>query len=162
VILNNQGTVVNAKLCHDLFALPYDRADISKVPFNRVYKREKLLLLDNPVCRTHSIRQSLTNPNMHLTVTSSELVAKSVARIKRIYSKNNPIVLDHTSDKAKLQRCKRIEKNLTQGHRLAKAQPQETKRREELIEHEDEVRMVSDLNDWQLHREHVEQLTGGL
>lgn len=161
LMLNNQAAVVNAKLCHDLFALPYDRTDINTVPFNRTYKREKLLLLDNPVSRTHSIRQSLTDPKMHLTVTSGELVGRSVARIKRIYSKNNPIVLDHTSDKAKLMRCRKIEKSLPANHRLAKPQGQDSKRKEDLIEYEEEVRMVTDLNDWQMHRAKVQELTGG-
>lgn len=120
IMFNNQGEVIHAKLCHDLFNLEYDWADINKVPFNRIYKREKLLLLDNPVSRTHSIRQSLTDPSLHKTITNAELVAKSVARIKRIYSKNNPIVLDFTADKLKSAKCIRIEKSLPKNILLLK------------------------------------------
>lgn len=151
VILNNQGAVVNARLCHDLFALPYDKHDIGKVPFNRTYKREKLLLLDNPVTRTHSIRQSLTNPSQHLTVTSRELVAQSVARIKKIYSKNNPIVLDFTSDKAKTMKCFKIEKSLPKGHPLAKRPRHEAegRRKDELLDYEEDVKRVANLDGWE-------------
>lgn len=151
VTFNNQGDVVNARLCHDLFSLPYDRHDIGKVPFNRTYKREKLLLLDNPVTRTHSIRQSLTDPSMHLTVTSRQLVAQSVARIKRIYSKNNPIVLDHNSDKARSVKCWRIEKGLPRGHPLAKRYRRdvEGRRKEDLLNYEDDVIRVTDLDRWE-------------
>ena len=150
LVLNNQGDIIQARICHDLFNLEYDWADINKVPFNRIYKREKLLLLDNPVSRTHSIRQSLTNPRLHNTITSSELVAKSVARIKRIYSKNNPIILDFTADKQKASRCLRIEKSLPKEHPLSKRRRNESdaKHKEDLLAYEDDVGRVAHLSTW--------------
>ena len=150
IVFNNQGEVIHAKLCHDLFNLEYDWADINKVPFNRIYKREKLLLLDNPVSRTHSIRQSLTDPSLHKTITNAELVAKSVARIKRIYSKNNPIVLDFTADKFKSAKCLRIEKSLPKDHPLAKRKRNETeaKHKEDLLALEDDMERGQGLTNW--------------
>lgn len=149
ILFNNHGEVIQAKLCHDLFNLEYDWGDINKVPFNRTYKREKLLLLDNPVTRTHSIRQSLTDPHLHKTTTNAELVAKSVARIKRIYSKNNPIVLDFTADRTKAARCQRIERSLPKDHALAKRRRHETeaKHKEDLLALEDDMARVAALLD---------------
>ena len=151
IAFNNQGEVIQAKLCHDLFNLEYNWGDINKVPFNRTYKREKLLLLDNPVSRTHSIRQSLTDPTYHNTVTGSELVARSVARIKRIYSKNNPIVLDFTADKQKTFKCLKIERSLPRGHPLSKRRRNESeaKHKEELLAYEDDLAQVTDLGSWE-------------
>ena len=56
VKVNNQGDVIHAKLCHDLYSLPYDAVDIGKVPFNRMYKRENLMLIDSNNSREVVIR----------------------------------------------------------------------------------------------------------
>lgn len=149
--VNNQGDIIQAKLCHDLFALPYDPVDIGKVPFNRIYRREKLLLIDNPVNRTLVIRQSLTNPNLRLETTTGKVIADSMNRIKMICSNNNPTQLDHHFDEELKSTIKSIEKTMPRGHSLIKRRHGglEGKRKEELVEYQSEKDMVGNLDTWE-------------
>lgn len=144
---NTRGEVVNARLCHDLFSLPYDRKDIVTVPFHRVYKREKLVLMDNPVTRTIQIRQSLTDADKHITTTTAEILSKSVARIKRIYAGNNPAKLDREYDEQKANYASSIYKSLPTHHTLRNRRKKAGK--EELIEWAQEIDKVRDLESWE-------------
>ena len=76
---NRQGDVIQAKLCHDLLSLPYDAADIGKVPFNRMYKREKLMLTDGNNSREVVVRQSLTNPSLRVSTSTDRQIQDSIA-----------------------------------------------------------------------------------
>jgi hypothetical protein len=147
IYFNTRGEVVNARLCHDLFSLPYDRKDIGTVPFHRVYKREKLVLMDNPVTRTIHIRQSLTNVDKNITTTTAEILTKSVARIKRIYAGNNPARLDRGYDEQKASYASSIYKSLPNNHSFRNRRKKAGK--DELIEWAQEIDKVRDLEGWE-------------
>ena len=156
VRFNHQGDIIKARLCHDLNNLPYDREDIMKVPFNRVYKREKLLLIDNPANREMIIRQSLTNPAVVNIKNSREVVAQSVARIKKICAnQQKPVVLDFTYDNQRKDRCNKILRTLSTDHPLKKFKTRNinshvlSERRDEIIEYETEKNKVLDLANWE-------------
>lgn|SRR3990167_3542379 len=144
---NTRGEIVNARLCHDLFNLPYDRKDIVTVPFHRVYKREKLVLMDNPVTRTIHVRQSLTDVDKNITTTTAQILAKSVARIKRIYAGNNPARLDRGYDEQKASYATTIYNSLPNNHALKNRRKRAGK--EELIEWAQEIDKVRDLESWE-------------
>ena len=150
------GDLIKARLCHDLFALPYDRKDISKVPFNRIYKREKLLLVDNPGKRMRVERQSLTC-DMKKVVDDGEIVRRGVERVKRIYANGNIPQLDREYDEKKRDRCIKIMDTLPKTHpirntrrfpKLTKTSKRDNRLIEELIQHEEDKMIVLRLDNW--------------
>jgi hypothetical protein len=157
VHLNRQGEVIKARLCHNLFALEYDRNEIRKVPYNRQYRREKLVLIDGPLNKVQVLRESLSTQQRKTMETNAE-VARSIARIKEIYGKGKAYELDSQFDKAKKSKCLSILASLPKTHSLLKKRnivkimktgKGDTDVTEELLQHEMNVTDVRHLDRWE-------------
>ena len=159
IYLNNHGDVVKARICHDLNNLPYDKEDIMKVPYNRQYKREKLVLLENPLSRPIIQKQSMTVPNLRKQTTTGETLSKCINRVKLIYGKGHSITLNRDFDEKRREEAKDIVRRLDETHPL---KMRSTKRwygagsgaqvgqvREEVLEWRDEKKRVEELEAWQ-------------
>lgn len=160
VRFTHTGELIKARLCHDLFALPYDRSDINKVPFNRVYKREKLLLIDNPGKRKRVLRESLTC-DMKLEADDGETVRRGIDRVKRIYAKGRVYHLNSDWDEAKREKCLKIVSTLPRDHpitnnrrlpRITKNGKIDSRVAEDLLQHEEDRLNVHRLDSWEAEK----------
>lgn len=157
VRFTHTGELIKARLCHDLFALPYDRADINKVPFNRVYKREKLLLIDNPGKRKRVLRESLTC-DLRLEADDGETVRRGIDRVKRIYANGRVYHLNSDWDEARRDKCLKIVATLPRDHplvnnrrlpRITKNGKIDSRLAEDLLQHDEDRLNVHRLDVWE-------------
>lgn len=154
---NNRGEVIQARLCHNLFDLEYDREEIRKVPYNRQYRREKLVLIDGPLNKIRVLRESLSTQERK-TVSTNQEVARGIARIKEIYGKGKVYTLDSQFDKLKKSKCLNILAGLPKNHSLLKKRnivkimktgKGDTDVTEELLQYEMNVTDVKHLDRWE-------------
>lgn len=161
-----EGHFIPARACNDLFDLPYDSEDIGKVPFNRVYKRQKLFLLDDPDRKKKVVRESLTCKKKKF-VDEAELTAQRIDRVKDIYvylektrtgEDKGRTILKTEWDDQKNDRCARVLNTLPKTHKvfkqwnlpkLIRQGKGDSKTVQELLQYDDDRTMIHHLGCWE-------------